>query len=194
VSLSALLQRVVEILDDCRIPYMLTGSLAAAYHATPRATKDIDIVFETDATGLSRLVSRLGESGLYVDHGAALEALRTHGQFNAIEPTSGWKIDLIVCKRRAFSKTEFERREKATILGIDAALASIEDVLIAKLEWSKLGDSELQRRDVIELLERAWHRLDLEYVEYWVGQLDLKAEWEALCARAALPPDGQVTD
>ena len=189
MSLSALLKRVVDILDDSRIPYMLTGSLAAAYYATPRATKDIDLVFEADEPGVNELVSRLREAGLYVDRGAALEALEAHGQFNAIDPSSGWKVDLIVRKDRAFSRSEFERREKAIILGISASLASLEDVLIAKLEWSKLGDSELQRRDVIELLERTWGRLDLEYIERWVRQLDLRFEWDALMARATLPPD-----
>jgi len=46
------------------------------------------------------------------------------------------------------------------------------------------GDSELQRRDVVELLERAGHRLDLEYVRRWVVQLGLEAEWTALWERA----------
>lgn len=195
MTLSAFLHRVVDILDDCQIPYMLTGSLAAAYYATPRATKDIDIVFETDEAGIDRLVGRLREAGLYVDRGAAIEALRSHGQFNAIDPLSGWKVDLIVRKERAFSQTEFGRRSHATILGIDASLASLEDVLISKLEWSILGDSELQRRDVTELLERAWHGIDLEYVEGWVSELGLRPAWEALRERAVeRPPNGRSTD
>jgi hypothetical protein len=184
--LSELLQRIVEILDDERVPYMLTGSLAAAYYATPRATKDIDIVFESDQAGIDRLVSRLQEAALYVDRDAALEALRSQTQFNAIAPTTGWKIDFIVRKERPFSRTEFQRRESASILGIEASLASLEDVLIAKLEWSSLGDSELQRRDVIELLERAGHRLDLEYVDLWVRELGLESEWTAVRRRAVL--------
>jgi hypothetical protein len=174
------------MLDDCRIPYMLTGSLAAAYYATPRATKDIDIVFESDESRLSELTTRLREAGLYVDAEVALEALRTQGQFNAIDPTSGWKIDPIVRKDRPFSRAEFERRETVSILGIDATLASAEDVLIAKLEWAKLGDSALQRRDVVELLERAWPRLDHAYIEQWIVPLDLEAEWKSARVRASL--------
>ncbi|MNC95998.1 hypothetical protein D3C83_132540 [compost metagenome] len=58
-------------------------------------------------------------------------------------------------------------------------------MLIAKLEWSSLGDSELQRRDVVELLERAGHRIDLEYVARWVRELGLDAEWNALRLRAS---------
>ena len=44
VSLYELLKGIVDIPNELGLPYMLTGSLAAAYHATPRATKDIDIV------------------------------------------------------------------------------------------------------------------------------------------------------
>lgn len=40
MSLPAFLATVVEALDDAGLSYMLTGSLAAAYYATPRATQD----------------------------------------------------------------------------------------------------------------------------------------------------------
>ena len=71
-----------------------------------------------------------------------------------------------------------------------AKAASLENALVAKLEWSRLGDSELQRGDVIDLLERAWHRLDCGYIEQWVGQLELRAAWDALRERAVQPPLG----
>jgi hypothetical protein len=58
------------------------------------------------------------------------------------------------------------------------SIASLEDILITKLEWSRLGDSAFQRRDVQQLLERAWERLDRDYVEKWVGELGLRSEWE----------------
>jgi hypothetical protein len=191
VSLSELLQNIVDILDDLSVPYMLTGSLAAAYYATPRATKDIDIVFEADQAGVDQLVKRLKAAGLYVDREAALDALRSRTQFNAIAPTTGWKIDFIVRKERPFSHVEFERRESASILGIEASLASLEDVLIAKLEWSSLGDSELQRRDVIELLERAGSRIDLVYVNRWIRELGLETEWSTSRRKAGLESPGE---
>ncbi len=40
----ALLARVVEALDQAQIPFMLTGSMAAAWHGAGRATLDIDLV------------------------------------------------------------------------------------------------------------------------------------------------------
>jgi len=129
-------------------------------------------------------------AGLYVGHDAALEASRTHGQFNAIDPDAGWKVDLIVRKDRAFSKREFERRARADLLGIDVSLASLEDVLIAKLEWARMGDAELQRGDVVRLIERSGDQLDRAYLEKWIAELGLQAEWDSALRRSGEePPD-----
>jgi hypothetical protein len=177
LSLAAFLGRIVGILREAGIPHMLTGSLASAYYAAPRATQDVDLVIEAGAEALDRAVRGLSDAGYYVDRAAAMAALRTQGQFNAIDPESGWKVDLIIRKDRSFSRTEFARRKSAELVGVEVSLATLEDVLLAKLEWIKLGDSELQRRDVAQLLGRAGEALDLEYVERWVAELDLETEW-----------------
>lgn len=189
MSLAAFLQEVVGVLEAARVPYMLTGSLAAAYYATPRATQDIDVVVAPDEAGVRRVVEGLSAAGYYVDVGAALEALKTRGQFNAVDPDTGWKVDLIVRRGRDFSRTEFQRRTAASLLGVEVSLASLEDVLLAKMEWAKLGDSELQRRDVVQILERASERLDVPYVERWVQKLGLADEWERARASRDAPPD-----
>ncbi|MBT8479155.1 MAG: hypothetical protein KJO06_09565 [Gemmatimonadetes bacterium] len=183
MSLATFIRTVAGILEKAHVPYMLTGSLAAAYYATPRATQDVDVVIDTPKEGIERLVRGLLDSGFYVDRAAALSAWRTRSQFNAIDPDSGWKVDLIVRKDRAFSEVEFKRRERAEVLGLEVSMASLEDVILAKLEWAKMGDSELQRTDVVRLLERAGDRLDQDYVEAWVRELDLKSEWDAVLGR-----------
>lgn len=192
MSLTEFLRRVVHVLDEAGVPHMLTGSLAAAHYATPRATQDIDLVIEAEPADIDRLVEGLAAAGFYVDRSAAHEALRTEGQFNAIDPEGGWKVDLIIRKERPFSRTEFGRRVKASLLGVELSLASLEDLLIAKLEWSALGDSELQRRDVAQLLERAGDRLDTDYVDRWVEELGLGDEWRSIRGRrgdATSPPE-----
>jgi hypothetical protein len=75
-------------------------------------------------------------------------------------------------------------------------IASLEDVLIAKLEWSRLGDSALQRRDVLQLLERRWEQIDRSYVEKWVTELGLRSEWEDAVSQVARSSDeeGAETD
>ena len=186
MSLAAFLERVVEVLDESEVSYMLTGSLASAFYAVPRATQDIDVVIEAEKDGIERLVQGLLAAGWYADRDAALVAWQGQGQFNAIEPDTGWKADFIVRRDRAYSREEFSRRERISLLGVELAVASLEDVLIAKLEWSRIGDSALQRRDVAQLLERTWLRLDQTYVERWVTELGLEAEWRTALSQAKL--------
>jgi hypothetical protein len=189
VSLAEFLRTVVGLLDDSGVPYMLTGSIASAYYAIPRATQDLDVVIAADERGIERIVQDLLERTWYVDPEAAQEARRARGRFNAIDPAVGWKVDFIVQKDRTYSQVEFQRRQRATLLNIEVWIASLEDVLIAKLEWSRLGDSALQRRDVVQLLERTWDRLDRRYVEKWIHELALQDEWSRALERASRASD-----
>ena len=59
MTLSAILRDIVHALEREAIPYMLTGSLAASYHGTPRATQDIDLVIHPTREQLKRLVASL---------------------------------------------------------------------------------------------------------------------------------------
>jgi hypothetical protein len=184
VSTTEFLGAIVAAIEGAGIPYMVTGSLVSSYYAVPRSTQDVDVIIDPTERSLHTLVDKLLAAGFYVDREAALEAWRLRGQFNVIDAVGGWKADLIVRKDRPFSAAEFERRGHASLLGIEVALARVEDVLLAKLEWSKLGDSEVQRRDVVQILQRQRERLDMAYVERWVRQLGLESEWDAVLRRA----------
>ena len=168
---------VVGALDDLEIPFMLTGSLAGSYHGSPRATQDVDLVVDADAPALLRLADRLREADLYVSDQAVSEAARSRGQFNAIDPTSGWKVDFIVRKDRPFSQSEFVGRQPFRFLDVDLAITRAEDLIVAKLEWSKLGDSDRQLRDVVEILAAQGSRLDYDHVDRWVRELSLEDQW-----------------
>jgi hypothetical protein len=80
---------------------------------------------------------------------------------------------------------EFSRRRPATLLGVEVSLTSLEDLILAKLEWSRMGDSEIQRRDALQLVVAGSDQLDREYIEKWVDELGLRTEWAALVERAS---------
>jgi hypothetical protein len=183
LSLTNFLATVVRLLEDAGIPYMLTGSLAAAFYAAPRATQDVDLVIEATDRQIDVLLDGLLAEGLYVSKEAAHEAFRAAGQFNVVDPETGWKADLIVRRNRPFSLEEFGRRRSARLLGVEVALTSLEDLVIAKLEWSTLGDSELQRRDLATLIDASGATLDRTYVEHWVDELGLETAWRDLLNR-----------
>ena len=177
MTLEAFLRRVTSLAEEVGVPYMLTGSLAAAYYARPRATRDIDLVVVLTLEGVEPLVDALEDAGFYVSLAAARDAVRSDGQFNAIDPESGWKVDWIVRKDRPFSRTEFERRRIVRLMDLEIPIVAPEDLVVAKLEWARKGESELQLRDALAIVRQHRSELDLSYVQRWVGELGLEHEW-----------------
>lgn len=177
-ELSETLREIVTRLESHGIAYMLVGSIAALAYGRDRSTKDFDLVVEAGAAALRALVRSLPEERFYASEDAALEALRYETQFNVIDMVTGWKVDLIPRKHRAFSETEFARRARLDVLGVPTYVASVEDVIVAKLEWAKVGGSERQLEDVRELVRVKSTGLDRSYVEQWVQRLDLREMWE----------------
>jgi hypothetical protein len=191
VRAADLFGRMIARLESAGIPYMLTGSFASAYHGRPRATQDIDLVIAPTAEQLRTLLRGLPPGEYYSDEAAALEALRAESLFNVIDLDTGWKIDFICRKSRPFSRTEFERRTRVTVDGLSLYIATPEDVILAKLEWAKLGGSARQLEDVAGLLEVRGPDLDLPYLRHWVAVLDLSPQWTAAWRAAGrdAPPE-----
>jgi hypothetical protein len=174
-----LLRRVVAALDMYGVPYMVTGSLASSMYGIPRATNDIDIVIAPTREQLLPVVQLFQRVGLTVASESALTALRNKSQFNVIDFPNGLKVDLMIRKDRDFSATEFDRRVTHEVEGFRLTLATPEDVILAKLEWSKIGDSERQIVDVAGIIKMQGERLDLPYIDRWVDLLELQEQWRA---------------
>src|SRR5258708_2056877 len=139
MNLPEVLQKITAALDRVGITYMLTGSFASAYYGFPRSTQDIDLVIASTPAPLRTFVSSLPSDEYYADTDAAIEAHKRESMFNLIDLKSGWKIDMIMRKSRAFSQGEFDRRQLLSVQGVALFVASAEDVVIAKLEWAKLA-------------------------------------------------------
>jgi hypothetical protein len=180
------LKRLTSAFDRAGIAYMLTGSFASAYYGASRSTQDIDLVIEATPTQLELLVRQLPAEHYYVDLPAALEAQRRQSLFNVIDLATGWKIDLIIRKARAFSEEEFGRRRLVDLQGIPISVASPEDVVISKLEWARLSQSQRQIEDAATILRSRWESLDREYLKKWIEDLHLSAEWNSALAKSAL--------
>lgn len=173
-----------DALETAGIPYMVTGSFVSAIHGVPRATHDIDVIIAPTAQQLLMLIREFSRSEYYAEVEDALQALHHTSQFNVIDERGVWKIDFIIRKNRPFSIAEFGRRRLTTILGIPVYAATAEDILIAKLEWAKIGESERQLRDASGIIAIQGENLDVLYVERWVSALSLETEWERARALA----------
>jgi hypothetical protein len=173
-DLSDFVRRLVDVLDRLGLPYMFVGSAASTLHGPPRSTQDIDLVVALTLEDVHRLVGAFPDDGYYVSAEAVRDAVLRRYAFNVIDLESGWKADFMVLRARPFSRREFERRQRADVFGTSSWVATAEDTILAKLEWSQLaGGSARQRDDVLGVLEAQWARLDVAYLEHWGAELGL---------------------
>jgi len=163
---------------------MLTGSFASSLHGAPRSTQDLDFVIAPDDRSLDGLMDQFPPSRYYLSRSAATQALHHGSLFNVIDLETGGKIDFMIRKTREFSAVEFERRVPTVLLGIRLFVATPEDVVISKLEWSKRSGSERQLEDVAGIVRSQGPQLDTGYVERWVAALDLAPQWADALTKA----------
>src|SRR4029077_14442288 len=143
----------------------------------PRSTNDLDVVIAPTRDQLFSLVQLLTRLGLYVRWEDAEAALTKRDQFNVVDFANAWKVDLIVRKARDFSLLEFDRRQPFELDGLHFVIARAEDVLISKLEWFKMGESERQLNDAAGIIRRQGEQLDIAYIEHWIESLGLQEQW-----------------
>ncbi|MFN0058471.1 MAG: hypothetical protein ACKVX7_08440 [Planctomycetota bacterium] len=169
-SQSEFMASIIGALDNGSIPYMICGSIGSSFHGEPRSTNDIDIVVNPTEQQLIELVRQLGRE-YYVSETAASQAFRSRSMFNVIDSSSGWKVDLIIRKDRPYSRAEFDRRIQANVLSLSVSMTAAEDVVLTKLEWGKLSESERHFRDAVGVLIVQKDQIDTPYLRHWAAEL-----------------------
>ena len=153
---------------------MLTGSMAMNYYAQPRMTRDIDVVIALRREDAERVV-KLFSPDYYVSREAVDSSIAQQSLFNLIHQESVIKVDCIVRKQDAYRLHEFQRRQRIRIQDFETWIVSKEDLILSKLFWAKDSHSELQFRDVKNLVSTG---CDCTYIERWTDGLGLAALWK----------------
>lgn len=147
-------------------------------------TRDIDVVVVVDAGSGRAFLDALDSDDIYLPADMASEAIENGGSFNILHPASGGKVDVFVVDNDdAFTRSRMERRVRADVIGIDAWIASAEDVVLAKLRWRLESRSEVQWRDCVEIA--AVSDLDANYLRRWAGELGIEADLAELLNESA---------
>jgi len=110
-----------------------------------------------------------------------MDAILHRSSFNLIHLGTAFKVDIFLPKDRAFARMQMERRSRRILLDDPertAWVTSAEDIILAKLEWFRLGGevSERQWRDVLGVMKTQGTLLDDVYLRHWaveLGVLDL---------------------
>src|SRR5262249_48451 len=115
------------------------------------------------------------EGDYYIDRIAVARAIDHERSFNIIHNEAFIKVDCIIRKASDYRRVEFERRQEVSIQGFKVWLVSKEDLIISKLYWARYCHSELQLRDVKNLLGSGF---EFDYVNRWTQTLGLSSLFE----------------
>jgi hypothetical protein len=169
----AVLKSVLNQLEFLGINYMITGSMASNFHGPPRATKDADIIIDTDEKSLRQLIARM-QGEFYADEAMAVDALKTRFMFNIIHLQTGFKIDFIIRKPDGYSSVAFKRRVKGEFSAASSWFASAEDLVLSKLQWHQMGGSARQLEDAVAVVKLQQTKLDVPYMKHWAKTLGIE--------------------
>ena len=170
------LKVVTQRLNKAGISYIISGSIAANYYTVPRMTRDIDIVIELKDADINNFIG-LFQKDFYTDKEMIKKEVLRKGIFNLIHNQYVVKIDFIVRRDLEFQKSAFFRRKKVLIEKTLMWFISAEDLILAKLIWAKDSHSEMQLKDVRNLLITV-KDLDTRYIEGWINKLSLGLIYE----------------
>lgn len=185
VSISRLFEKLRVALEAADVPYFVSGSFASAAHGVPRSTNDIDIVIAPTRQQLDALLQQFPPEEYATDGEDAHDAFERKSLFNVVDYSTSWKVDFIVSDLSAFDLARFARKSVVEIAGVHLYTASPEDILITKLWWAKLGESERQINDAAGILRVQGNALDVAYIEKWVTALQLHQQWSLARERRA---------
>jgi hypothetical protein len=157
------------------VRHYITGSLASSFHGVPRASIDADVVADLEARHGTAVVAALREA-YYVPERRVAEAIERRSSFNVIHLATMVKVDVFVARGRPFDERALRRaRTEVLEAELSAPVASLEDTLLAKLEWFRRGGeaSERQWTDIVGLLRVGADGVDREYLRAGAEELGL---------------------
>jgi len=170
------MREVLDAIDRAGIRWFVTGSVAASVYGVLRSSQDIDVVLELEASGFPALARSVGPAYAVADpidfEGFSMASI--------IDTRTADKLDLILRRGGPHEVSAMQRRRRAPVPGLgEVWVASLEDLILAKLEWSG-GTSELQLRDCEQLLRLNATQVDRGYLESWAQRLGLSGRLQGV--------------
>ena len=172
LELAQLAKNAGEIFASQGIRYQLTGGVVASYYGEQRSTQDVDIVIDVeniDTKQCDALFKALSQSFM-VSQTAFREAFARKSMFQILDLETMLRADIYVS---GIIANRFERTTIAEVApGYFLPIVSIEDAILSKLVWIRMGSGR-SKQDVVRILQNK-HKMDTDYLETTAKQLGVE--------------------
>jgi Nucleotidyl transferase AbiEii toxin, Type IV TA system len=174
------LNHVWAALEPFKLPMALMGGLAAAVWKHPRNTRDVDLLVDVRDLSPDELVEALKRAGMRPKREPAVLPVGDQRIIQLLYQPPGTFLDIQVDLLLADSAYQQEALTRARPAKLDdehqIAVLSCEDLIVHKLLAGRIVD----RADVAALLRANRAILDQTYLNGWLAQLKLLADFETI--------------
>lgn len=155
-------RRVVEAIEESRIPYAVSGAVAASYYGEARSTRDIDLIMDLSPSQTGKveaLLSAFKKRSItfeYTTLHAIVDFMEKKGTLFAHDTQIPFTVDMILKAEERLNEVALRDRKKVELEGVRFWVISPEPLFIAKLIFARERDIE----DITHMLQRSKREID----------------------------------
>ena len=176
-----IIEQFIEPLNNLKINYIVTGSVASIIYGNPRLTHDIDLVISIDKKQAETFLGSFDAKRFYVPPVEIfqIELQRdSHGHVNIIHLESGFKADLYFAGHSELQLWALNNFQNADFFDLSFRLAPIEYVIIQKLLFYREARMQKHIIDIQGMLEQSIDMIDFEKLKSFISEYNLQATWQ----------------
>lgn len=159
------LDAAIRVFDAFSLRHALVGGIAVGVWGASRTTEDVDLYAELPANMRASIQKALEKRDFDVP--AMSEELERFGVFRSLHRPTKVFVDVFDAGN-PLGEAILTRRKKMTFQGKVRWFASAEEIVLLKAFADRTRDFE----DLTKLLAVGKGKLDLDYIETWVRELD----------------------
>ena len=131
--------RIIDILNESGIQYVIVGGVAAIIKGRMRTTADLDLILENDGNKIKKIIEQLRENNFEISEEQFQYGIEEGFQIPIFDEKSSMRIDLKIAASKQ-DQDALNERQIENYLGEQVYLPSLEQILFGKI-WF-LGDVE----------------------------------------------------
>jgi len=192
-------RKIVKLLDDRRVPYLVIGGIGVSLQGEPKTTRDVDLMILLRSQRVPELAEAAKAEGFDIEPELAETQWLASGFIRLWLGPKGKQtaVDLMACNSEYLREVAF-RGQQTRFCGHRVAVASPEDLILFKLSAWREKDVP----DVRAVYRRHQDHLDVAYLRKWAAWFaaknpcfaEMPARLEALLGGHPLPPGKPPTD
>lgn len=176
---ASLIRLFVRPINLLRIPYMVTGGVAAVIYGEPRLTRDIDLVVALRPQDAGRFAAAWSNDEFYVPPKEVIaeESGRpAHGHFNVIHQQTSMRADVYLPGNDELNSWAFKHTVTRRVDDDDVTMAPIEAVILSKLRYYQMGKSDRHLSDIHRMLRVNGDLVNRGELERWAVRLGVEPD------------------